>query len=424
MFKKFVSVVLMLLVILSCLAVPVSAQEKKLSFGEDGKFRILQINDFQDTDATNAESLRFLNAALDKYKPDLVVLVGDQIRNGFKNVTVEKIKVTLTNQLMPIQERGIPFLFTFGNHDRDYINIMPMEQQAEFYRSFSYCYANTDGADGGTYNTVIYGKDGKTPVLNIYMMDTQQWDGKGWTSGVTAEQVEWYVQASNALTQANGGKVVPALVFQHIPVKEILQLTKVVPSDTPGAVKDNFYNQYIVLDENANLIGDRNVMGEAPACEHPEKVTGQYEAWLSQGDVMGAYFGHEHINTFTGVTDDGIVLGYNGGFGFASYGDPGERYATVYDFDESNVRGYTEKTIYYTECIRNDEPVVPDEPEKPTKPETSEQPDTPDEPEETTKNCEHMCHKQGFMSFIWKIVNFFQKLFKMNPVCECGVAHY
>ncbi len=40
------------------------------------------------------------------------------------------------------------------------------------------------------------------------------------------------------------------------------------------------------------------------------------------------------------------------------------------------------------------------------------------------QNCTHMCHKSGFMGFIWKIVRFFWKLFKMNPVCECGVAHY
>ncbi len=53
-------------------------------------------------------------------------------------------------------------------------------------------------------------------------------------------------------------------------------------------------------------------------------------------------------------------------------------------------------------------------PEEPT-------PDTPDEP---TDNCDHLCHKSGILGFFWKIVKFFSKLFKINPVCECGVAHY
>ncbi len=39
-------------------------------------------------------------------------------------------------------------------------------------------------------------------------------------------------------------------------------------------------------------------------------------------------------------------------------------------------------------------------------------------------NCDHLCHKDGFLGFIWKIVQFFQKLFRINPVCECGAAHY
>ena len=57
--------------------------------------------------------------------------------------------------------------------------------------------------------------------------------------------------------------------------------------------------------------------------------------------------------------------------------------------------------------------------EKPIEP---EQPDAPDEPSDD--DCGHLCHKSGFMGFIWKIVRFFWKLFKMNPICECGVAHY
>ena len=41
-----------------------------------------------------------------------------------------------------------------------------------------------------------------------------------------------------------------------------------------------------------------------------------------------------------------------------------------------------------------------------------------------TDNCSCMCHKGGFMAFIWKIVSFLWRLFGMNPVCACGVSHY
>ncbi len=38
--------------------------------------------------------------------------------------------------------------------------------------------------------------------------------------------------------------------------------------------------------------------------------------------------------------------------------------------------------------------------------------------------CSCNCHKGGFSGFIWKILRIFYKLFKTNPVCACGVAHY
>ena len=42
----------------------------------------------------------------------------------------------------------------------------------------------------------------------------------------------------------------------------------------------------------------------------------------------------------------------------------------------------------------------------------------------TDGSCSCNCHKTGLMGIIWKIINFFNKLFKNNPTCACGVAHY
>lgn len=59
---------------------------------------------------------------------------------------------------------------------------------------------------------------------------------------------------------------------------------------------------------------------------------------------------------------------------------------------------------------------------KPEDEPSTEEPENPQPPEETL--CDHLCHKDGFLGFIWKIVCFFQKLFGIEPVCECGAAHY
>lgn len=39
-------------------------------------------------------------------------------------------------------------------------------------------------------------------------------------------------------------------------------------------------------------------------------------------------------------------------------------------------------------------------------------------------DCSCNCHKGGISGLIWKILRFFYKLFKINPVCGCGVSHY
>ena len=78
------------------------------------------------------------------------------------------------------------------------------------------------------------------------------------------------------------------------------------------------------------------------------------------------------------------------------------------------------KTATCVVCAAKD--TVIDEGSKLVDPDTDEPADDPsDNPAE---GCDHMCHKTGVTSFFWKIVRFFWKLFKMNPVCECGASHY
>ena len=41
-----------------------------------------------------------------------------------------------------------------------------------------------------------------------------------------------------------------------------------------------------------------------------------------------------------------------------------------------------------------------------------------------TVECDCNCHNNGLANFLWKIINFFNKLFGLNKLCECGVSHY
>ena len=41
-----------------------------------------------------------------------------------------------------------------------------------------------------------------------------------------------------------------------------------------------------------------------------------------------------------------------------------------------------------------------------------------------TESCNHNCHRMGIAGLFWKIINFFNKIFKIKQYCDCGVKHY
>lgn len=46
------------------------------------------------------------------------------------------------------------------------------------------------------------------------------------------------------------------------------------------------------------------------------------------------------------------------------------------------------------------------------------------ETDKSTSHCNCLCHKTGFLGFIYKIVRIFWKIFKINKTCACGAQHY
>lgn len=42
----------------------------------------------------------------------------------------------------------------------------------------------------------------------------------------------------------------------------------------------------------------------------------------------------------------------------------------------------------------------------------------------TQPECGHLCHKTGFLGVIWRMINLFNRLFRINQTCECGAKHW
>ena len=348
--KKILSVILAVVMVLTCAVTVFAADttDSVIKFNSDGKFKIMMINDTQDVGKGNKEqTVKFIEKALDSEKPDLVVFVGDQLADIYPAASKEDYKKAIDNVVKPLTDRNIPFLVTLGNHDHDRADLMSEDEMFEYYASYPNCISVKGSTDPFTNNTLVYGSDGKTVAFNIYMMDTNNTNGTASYTGIYQNQLDWYNAKSAELKAANGGEVVPSLLFQHVPVKEIYGLLKECEWNADGAIYSRRDRKWYVLNEEL-ATGD---LGEAPCSEDFDIVTGEYQAWLANGDIMGAFFAHDHNNNFVGTTVDGIKMGYNGGVGFRAYGAEGGRTIRVFNLDENDVTNYETHLIYYNELV-------------------------------------------------------------------------
>ncbi len=328
---------------------------KSIKF-KNGKLKVLQISDLQDTKCTSVDTLRFMEDAVSKINPDLIVFTGDQLDVvglwGKGEKARANVKTAIKRLFSVFEKFDIPYVLTFGNHDCE--TGVSNEEQAKIYAEFKNCICFDDFDDGrpdaATFNVPVLSSDESRTALNFYIMDSHtKTKGVGY-EGVNAAQLEWYKRTSEALKEENGGKSVPSMVFQHIPVSNMMEVFKEVPKGTKGAqcdfVKSN--SRYWVLDDEK--IFDEFSYGETPSMT---LGTEQFDTMRAQGDVFAMYFGHDHYNSFAGKVD-GIDLGYCPGAGYNCYGNK-ERNVRVFEFDEDDVTAYKTYTLSYGElCGRSE----------------------------------------------------------------------
>ena len=149
-----------------------------LQFDENGEFKILIVADTQDIDKPQKETIALLEAELDAAQPDLVVFLGDQIHGPSTGKSVERTQKALDAILQPIAERSLQFAVVFGNHDDE--GGVSKETQMEYYQSYPGCLASAGNVTGvGNYNLLVYGSDGKTPVVNLWFFDSGSYAPEG-----------------------------------------------------------------------------------------------------------------------------------------------------------------------------------------------------------------------------------------------------
>lgn len=313
--------------------------KKDIKF-KNGKLKVLQISDLQDNRFTCVDTIRFMEAAVEKINPDLIVFTGDQLDVfdfwGKDEKCHRNVEKAIKSLFAVFERFDVPFVLTFGNHDCE--TGMPNDEQVKCYQKIKNCICFDDLNDGrpdaGTFNVPVMSSDGKRTAMNIYIVDTGT-KIKGKYQGVRREQLEWLDQTSREVRA-------DSIVFQHIPVDEIYELLEKVPKGTKGseAAYGTRKGEYYKLCDCIKHKGD---YGETPAALPIE--CGEFKQLKKQGDVFAVFCGHDHYNSFIG-TVDGIDLGYCPGAGYNTYGTA-QRAVRVFEFDEEDVKNYKTYTVKY-----------------------------------------------------------------------------
>lgn len=300
--------------------------ENTLRF-KNGKFKIMSVGDLHEKiswDTKNDKARlhdmhNLIEMGIKAFSPDLIVLLGDTCCVRDESEDFSAYKNAIRTILKPILDSKIPFAYVLGNHEHD---TQTEEQIVKAYSEIDTCLAFNDSESKSylDYNLPVKASSGDEDILNLWFMDSNNLAASTVDDGgydwVHEDQIKWYEKKARELADANNGKTVPAILFQHIPVCEEYELLREAkPYEIPVAAQGHRTNssKYYVLKD-----GVKGYLGEGPAT--PDLNHGQFESWKRTGDVKAAFFGHDHLNDFTGYVD-GIMLGQNKTSGFCAYTD-------------------------------------------------------------------------------------------------------
>lgn len=252
--------------------------ETKLTFKSD-KFRILQITDTHINGFTGREGKVFplLRRIIELEQPDLAAFTGDIACS--QDVCVEMFGAV--NALM--EEFGIPYTYTYGNHETDGCAGSKLEEVLLKY-PLSLYQKSPEGVPGfGNYRIPVFaGENSPKPAWYLYSIDCGNDERYNVTPKETVSH-EGYIKRGQIdwVRRVHSEDSAPSVVFCHIPLPE--------------------FNDVWMFD---GVYGERHEKVYRPALN-----SGFFTAMWELGNFRGFFSGHDHVNSYYGYMM-GIMLAY------------------------------------------------------------------------------------------------------------------
>lgn len=328
---------------------------KELKFN-NGKFTIMSLGDIHENILIDTKEKRkqredmhnLVKTSLLAFKPDLVVLLGDTLNFRDDSKDFALYKKSLREILKPVIDAGVPFCYVLGNHEHD-----PGQEElvVRAYKEIENCLGENDPTCPRGYfncNLLVKNSAGTDDILNLWFIDSNNLaedQNVSMYDWVHEDQIEWYEKTAQRIKDEHGGRTIPAILFQHIPVIEEYELLR--EAKPHEKIFEAVEGHRIFSDKKYMLKdGVDGYLGEGPCS--PCINAGQFESWKKTGDVIAAFFGHDHSNDFTGYVD-GIMLGQNKTSGFCVYTDGCRSAVRITTINEDNPWEIRSKVYHFKE---------------------------------------------------------------------------
>lgn len=281
-----------------------SGRYKITASGED--FKILHLTDIHLGGSLFSyhKDMKALQACFDEIeytRPDLVVVTGDLcFPMGIMSMSLNN--TSSVHQFAAFMRNlGIPWCFTYGNHDTESMASADEETLDKVYQSLSYktsgtlLYPYMQPDIMGRNNQVIeiYNTDG---TLNnaLFLIDSNAYTGEGINvyDYIHDDQVEWYASEVERLNKQEGN-IVSSLAFFHIPLQQYRTAYELYET---GSEEVTYF-----FGENGEKMIDKICCSD-----YPSKL---FDTMKELGSTTGTFCGHDHYNNMS-LEYQGIRLTY------------------------------------------------------------------------------------------------------------------
>jgi len=272
----------------------------------EGDFKILHLTDIHLGNSLysywkDVKALEACYAEISHTRPDLVIVTGDLcFPLGIMSMSLNN-SAPVYQFAAFMRNTGVPWAFTYGNHDTESIASMDRVELNEVYKSLSFktsgnlLYPYVQPEITGRNNQLIElrNADGSLNTA-LFLLDSNAYTGEGINvyDYIHDDQVDWYASQVERLNK-EAGRVVPSMIFFHIPLQQYRTAYELYEA---GSDEVKYF-----FGENGESMIDKVCCSDYPSS--------LFDRILALGSTTGTFCGHDHYNNMS-LEYKGVRLTY------------------------------------------------------------------------------------------------------------------